>query len=348
MPELPEVQTTVSRLNKLLSGLKITDVWSDYHSLLYEGKLQIKNDKYFKLFKKDVIGSKVKDVSRRAKNVLINLAPQPGSGQQNSKTILIHMKMTGHLLYGKYRRVGNSKFNLPIEVLARAGTLNSKQTQKSNTKIQNGWEKEIWIPAEKKSSPLWDSHNRFIHLVFSFSNGRHLVLSDVRKFAKVAVFDSKNIKKSDDLRKIGPEPLHKNFSFTVFKERVFKKPNGKIKQVLMDQEIIAGIGNIYSDEILWRSAVHPESAVSKIPEKSLKEIFKAISFSLKKGLDFKGDSTSDYRMPNGERGSYQLHHQAYRRTGQKCLKKNCRGEIKRIKIGGRSGHFCDEHQKFYR
>lgn len=328
MPELPEVQTTANSLNKLLKGLQIKDVWSDYTSPLYEGKQQIKNDKYFKLFKKDTIGSKVSHVSRRAKNVLINL--------DNQKTILVHMKMTGHLLFGEYRKVN-----------PKSKTLNSKQYQNLKVQIPGGWEREVWLPTEKENSPLWDSFNRFIHLVFSFSNGKQLVLSDVRKFAKVTVFDTKNILEFNDLRKIGPEPLEKDFSFEVFKKRLSKKPRGKIKTVLMDQELIAGIGNIYSDEILWHSGVHPESIVSKVPEKKLKEIFDNINFCLKKGIEFNGDSMSDYRMPNGEKGAFQLHHKAYRRTGENCLKKSCKGIVRRVKVGGRSGHFCDKHQKLY-
>lgn len=317
MPELPEVQTTARKLNQVLPDHKIMDVWSDYFSSLYEGKQQIKNKEYFKQFKKDITGSEVRSVTRRAKNVLINLS--------NGKTVLVHMKMTGHLLYGSYCRAGNSKIKIPI-----------------------GWENEKWIPSEKTNSLLWDSYNRFIHLVFSLSNGKCLVLSDVRKFAKVIVLDSATMGEFNDLKKIGPEPLEKSFTFSIFKKRIYKKLRGKIKQVLMNQEIIAGIGNIYSDEILWFAGIHPESIISKIPDKKLQDIFKAIKIILKKGIDFKGDSTSDYRMPDGQKGSYQHHHKAYRKTGQKCLKNNCQGEIKRIKVGGRSGHFCNRHQKLYR
>jgi len=318
MPELPEVHTTAQNLNKILPGLKIKDVWSDYFSDLYEGKQQVKNKKYFQRFKKDVVGAKVKRVLRRAKNVLIELS--------NGKTILIHMKMTGHLLYGRYLLRKNSP---------KVG------------KIPENWNKEIWIPDESKESPLWDPYNRFIHITFSFSNGESLVLSDVRKFAKVAIFDSDKIFEFNDLKKIGPEPLEESFKFLNFKRQVLKKPNGKIKQVLMDQEIIAGIGNIYSDEILWLVGVHPVSPVSKIPSEVLKKIFLAMKKVLKKGIDFGGDSTSDYRTPDGKRGSFQYHHRAYQKTGSDCSKPKCEGKISKIKIFGRSAHFCATHQKLF-
>ncbi|MEK7552468.1 MAG: bifunctional DNA-formamidopyrimidine glycosylase/DNA-(apurinic or apyrimidinic site) lyase [Patescibacteria group bacterium] len=318
MPELPEVQTTASKLNELLPGLKIIDVWSDYFSSLYVGKDQIKNKKYFSDFKKSVIGSKVISVSRRAKNVLIHLS--------SGKTILVHMKMTGHLLYGSY---------------------SERKTIKKNqeSKIPEVWLKEKWVPNENKESLLWDSYNRFIHLVFSLSNGKSLVLSDVRKFAKVAIFESLNHEESKHLRHLGPEPLEENFTFSIFKGRILKKPKGKIKTVLMDQEILAGVGNIYSDEVLFEAGIHPESVVSKIPESMLQDIFKSIKILLNKGINFRGDSMSDYRMPNGEKGEFQNHHKVYRKTGAKCPKKNCGGIISRIKVGGRSGHFCPKHQK---
>ena len=115
----------------------------------------------------------------------------------------------------------------------------------------------------------------------------------------------------------------------------------------MDQSIIAGIGNIYSDEILWRAGVHPSSQVKKIPEKNLKLMFTAMRETLKKGIDFGGDSMSDYRNIKGERGKFQNYHHAYQRTGKACDKPGCRGVIKRMVIGARSAHFCPIHQKLY-
>ena len=112
----------------------------------------------------------------------------------------------------------------------------------------------------------------------------------------------------------------------------------------MDQNIIAGIGNIYSDEILWESSVHPERKVSTLKEKEMKIMFKTLKEILKKGINFGGDSMSDYRDINGERGKFQIYHEAYRRAGEKCRKRNCKGIIKRKIVNGRSAHFCDTHQ----
>ena len=286
MPELPEVQTTVSGLNRVTTGLFIIDVWTEYNSPYYHGKDSIKDPKYFKYFKKTIKDSKITSVTRRAKNILIHLS--------NGHTILIHMKMTGHVMYGNYNRK--------------------------------------------------DPFNQYIRLIFYLSNGKTMELCDTRKFAKVTLLPSDTMHETVHLKGIGPEPLEKDFTFKVFKEQIYKKPNGKIKIVLLDQTIIAGIGNIYSDESLWRSGIHPESIVNKIPEEKLKELYKAIQKTLSMGIDFGGDSMSDYRNIDGERGKFQEKHMAYRRNKQPCLKKGCGGKIVRIVVGGRGTHVCDRHQ----
>lgn len=296
MPELPEVHTTVTILNKLIPTKIIVGVWSNYKSSNYIGKNNIKNDRYFKKFKKEIIGKKIVQVSRRAKNILIEI--------ENGEIILIHMKMTGHLLFGKF--------------------------------VYNKNKKE-WKANEP--GPLQDPFNRFIHFVINFSDGTNLVLSDMRKFATVALIKDKT-KLKEIFKKTGPEPLHKNFNQKVLKTCLSRKPKQKIKTVLMDQSLIAGIGNIYSDEILWSSFIHPERTVLSIIEKDYKLLTKNIKIILSKGIDFGGDSMSDYRNPYGLPGTFQLQHNVYRRTNLKCKRKTCVGLIKRKVINGRSAHFC--------
>jgi formamidopyrimidine-DNA glycosylase len=190
-----------------------------------------------------------------------------------------------------------------------------------------------------------DPFNRFIHFILYLSNGKNIELSDMRKFAKVTVLPTDTIETSLHLGGIGPEPLEKEFTYAKFKERIFLKSKGKIKPTLMDQTVIAGIGNIYADESLWRAAIHPESTVGKIPEKKLKELYKAIRTTLLKGIDFGGDSMSDYRNIHGKRGKFQEQHNAYRKTGKKCTYPKCKGFITRIVVTGRGTHFCPVHQE---
>lgn len=305
MPELPEVETTKRGLEKTILGLVIKDVWTDLSTKDKRKNDTVANPKYFKVFKKEVLNKKVISIERRAKNILINLS--------GNKTILVHMKMTGYLFYGK------------------------------------------------------DPKIKFAHVVFTLSNKHFLVFSDMRKFGKITLLASRQEEKNFEggrfqpkagvmpknnfppagkvLSELGPEPLEKQFAIENFKLRINKKTNGKIKTVLMDQSIVAGIGNIYSDEILWRAGVHPERKISTLKDSELKLIFKAIKETLAKGIDFGGDSMSDYKNIYGLPGKFQLHHEAYRRTGEKCRKPHCKGIIKRKVINGRSAHFCSVHQK---
>lgn len=288
MPELPEVQTTVNGLNGTVKGRKIVDIWNDYDSPYYKNKDEIKNPKFYKKFKKLVTGHKILKAERRAKNILIHL--------DNGYSILIHMKMTGHLLYDGYKK---------------------------------------------------DPFNSHIRLKFRLDNGKSLYFSDMRKFAKVTIEETRNLDHSPHLNSLGPEPLTSNFKFINFKTQLLKRPKGKIKQLLMDQTLISGIGNIYSDEILWRAGIHPRSLMDKIPEKNLKLAFKAMKEVLKKGIHFGGDSMSDYRNIRGEKGHFQEHHRAYKKNKTKCSKPKCSGVLERMVVGGRSAHFCPKHQKLF-
>ncbi|MEI6057652.1 MAG: DNA-formamidopyrimidine glycosylase family protein [bacterium] len=327
MPELPEVQTTVDGLSSRIIGLTITDVWTDYNSAFHTGKDSIKDPAFFAIFKKKIIGASVTRITRHAKNILIHLS--------TGDTVLIHMKMTGHILFGRY------VFDKKSEAV----------------------EKDVWSPAPDERVAFHDPFNRFIHFVIIFSTNGFvgkdpvLVLSDMRKFAKVTLVPASEISKNEDahtsahLASIGPDALDPTLTFALFKERLYTRPNGKIKTVLMDQSVLAGVGNIYSDEALWRTGLHPEELVKNIPDPRIKKLLVDTKKVLSKGIDFGGDSMSDYRNIDGERGRYQERHQAYRKTGSPCTFKGTRGEkictgtILRKVVGGRSAHFCSVHQR---
>lgn len=306
MPELPEVHTTVEGIKKEVVGKKIKCIWSDFHVATAHGhRNNLKNKKHYDNFVKQVEGSKIVDAERRGKNILIHLS--------NKHTIVIHMKMTGHLMVGKYKKVD-----------------------------------ELWIPLQE--GPLQDPYNRFIHFVLSLSDGRSLVLSDTRKFASVCLVASQNISTHEGLKTLGPDPftLKEREFVNLITKAAHSKKTAPIKSILMDQSVIAGIGNIYSDEILFEVGVHPESIANKIPQEKLstmyKSMIKILEFSIKHG----GDSKSDYRNIYGEKGGFQNFHKVYGKRGKKCAKKGCSGIISRIVVRGRSSHFCPTHQTLYK
>jgi len=293
MPELPEVETTTrglqNRAHKVLCA-RFLDVWTDSPKL-------VKKPKSFEEFRKQILGKKIKNVWRRAKNIIFDLS--------DGYSLLVHQKLTGHLLIGKWK-----------------------------------FEDAGWKPLIK--GPLEDPTNRFLHLIFWLNNGEMLALSDLRKFAKVELWKTKELLNSKEFKKLGPEPLDKNFTFEKFKE-VLAGKKGKIKQVLMNQEIIAGIGNIYSDEILWEAKIHPFRETSKLNESELKKIYLATKKILKKAVKLRGTSISDFRDPEGKEGFYNRIRKVYQREGEKCP--CCSTKIKRLKINGRSAHFCPSCQK---
>lgn len=308
MPELPEVTTTVNGLKKALKGLSFGVVWTDLakDNPIKQFENTIKDKVFFEKFKRDVKKQKVVGVGRRAKNILINLS--------NGKTILIHLKMTGHIIVGKY-------------------IFNKKENK--------------WTPEARERKELHDPYNRFIHALFPLSNGKSMAFCDSRKFGKITLIDTKGAEKTIHLKNLGPEPLEKIFDFKRFKKQILLKSTKNIKTVLMDQSVIAGIGNIYSDEILWLSSIHPESRTSEVPNKYLKLAFKSMKEVLNKGIDFGGDSMSDYRDIEGKRGNFQKHHNVYQKDKEPCGKKGCKGAIMRKVLDGRSAHFCSVHQKLF-
>jgi formamidopyrimidine-DNA glycosylase len=294
MPELPEVHTTVEGLKKVITGKIIEDVWSDFYvGARFRDRQNIKNKKYFDKFKKTIKGVKIKGLERRGKNILIHLGPSTSSGQVNY-TIIVHMKMTGHLMVENYEK-------------------------------------------EKK----------YIHLVFSLSGDKRLVLSDMRKFASVTFSKTDELHLHDTVGKLGPDPLDPKFNAKKLFGIIHDKKGMPIKSALLDQATIAGIGNIYSDEILWQTSIHPLSRADQIPEKKFAEIFKVMQKILRLSIEHGGDSKSDYLNAFGKKGNFQNFHKAYGRKGQKCPKRNCSGIIERTVIGGRSAHFCPQHQIKY-
>jgi len=310
MPELPEVETTVKDLREKILGRKIEDVWTDFRKM-------IKKPKDFKCFKKEIKRKKIKNIRRRGKNILIDLS--------GNKTLLIHQKLTGHLLLGRWR----------VEKGGRISTFPPLSRKE-------------WVPAKKiqwKSllpGPLMeDPMNRFLHLIFWLDDEQMLALSDLRKFAKAELWDSDKLNQSEGIKNLGPEPLGKSFTFEKFQE-ILKNKRGKIKQILMNQQVIAGIGNIYSDETLWEAEVHPSKDVSKLSQEELKKIYQAIKKILGKAIKVKGESISDFRRISGEKGGFDLLRKVYRKEGKKCSR--CGTIIKKIKLAGRSAHFCPNCQ----
>lgn len=321
MPELPEVQTIVNDLNKTIKGSKILGV------IYCDNKKAFKGITFDK-FKKDIKGRQILSVKRRAKYIIVNLSGDSPRGiRSNSansgiiprgKVLIIHLKMTGHLLI-----ISNAKFQM------------SNLGSPSAITIDKG----RWV-GKNLSEELQDPRNQFIHLILELSGNKILAFSDVRKFGVIRLENSDYLASLES--KLGPEPLDTKFDLDQFR-KLLEGSNGKIKAVLMDPSRIAGIGNIYGDEILFKAGVRPDRRVKTLTKNEIEKIFKSIRPVLERALKYRGSSESDYRDASGKKGDYQNHSYVYRKEKQKCGK--CGGEIRKIRIGQRSAHYCTVCQK---
>ena len=254
-------------------------------------------------FKEIVIGAKIKCVSRRAKILIIELSNTRALAKGGDEAL---SSSTGWSLLIHLKLSGRLIFR-------------------------------------KKGEELEPEDIKWNHLIYSFSDGSRLFHNDLRQFGYVKLVKSGELSDFFKKEKLGPEPLEKNFSFDEFLAILKKKPKAKIKQFLMDQKNITGIGNIYSDEILFFARVHPLRKVQELKYSEIKKVFEGIRKILIEAIKFGGSSVRDFLDALGKEGGYVPKLKVYGREGEKCSR--CKAIIKRIKIGSRSAHFCLKCQK---
>jgi len=266
MPELPEVETIKRELEKTILGKKIIGVHINNPKVIREPSA----DK----FRKGLIGTSFKDVLRRAKVLILELS--------NGKSLVIHLKMTGQLVYP-----GN---------------------------------------AEKS------------RVSFKLSDGKLLDFNDQRLFAELRLLDDWHSLKF--IQGLGPGPF--DITLDKFKEMLAAKKT-KIKPLLMDQQFISGIGNLYAAEALFRARIHPGRPAQSLSDKEKEMLFKEIKETLNEAIQHKGSSVDQYRQLSGEPGDYAKYHKVYGREGKPCPV--CKTPIKRISLGGRGTYFCPKCQQ---
>ena len=201
----------------------------------------------------------------------------------------------------------------------------------------------IYLPAGKDKTKVGERINKYTHLIFKLSDGSRLLFNDLRQFGWVKIFGTEDLEKAINKEKYGPEPLSKEFTLAKFQQMLAQKPNAKIKPLLMDQSFIAGIGNIYSDEILYFAKVHPLKKVKDLNQKDIEKIYEGILKILRAAMLAKGTSIDTYRRTTGEKGTYALKRQVYQRKKLPCY--HCQSKVQTVKIGGRTAHFCPKCQK---
>lgn len=287
MPELPEVETICGDLRKKIIAKRIIGIVIKKKNLIKNTILQ---------FKKGIINSKIKNISRRGKLIIITLS--------GDNYLLIHLKMTGQLIY----------------------------QQKGN--ITAGGHS---LPRPEQGMP-----NKYSHIIFTFSDKSQLFFNDMRQFGYMIIVNK------DELHNIlnnsyGIEPGLSNFTLVNWLS-ILSNRKTSIKALLLNQKIVAGIGNIYADEIFHNAGILPQHKVNKLTIAEKKRLWQSTKSIIKKAIIKRGTTFSDYVDADGHSGSFVDHLMVFGRQGEKC-KKCKKGVIIKTRVAGRGTHYCPSCQK---
>jgi formamidopyrimidine-DNA glycosylase len=178
---------------------------------------------------------------------------------------------------------------------------------------------------------------------FTFADGSKLFFNDQRKFGWVKLIPTAEVPNIDFMKKVGPEPLDASFTADAFAARFVRRKNTTIKAALLDQTIVAGVGNIYADESLWGAKIHPSTVVKNVTQAQFARLFTELQYVLNLAIQKGGSSNHTYVNAEGKKGSYMDFARVFRREGQACPR--CGHEIIKLRVAGRGTHICPHEQK---
>ena len=288
MPELPEVETVRLGLSRLLPGKTVARVDAG-------SPKSFPNDE--RAVQTFLIGARIITVSRRAKVLLIEL--------DNGYSLVIHLKMTGQLVY----RSDTERFGAGHPNDSLVGELPDKSTR----------------------------------VTITFTDGSRLFFNDQRKFGWMRLLPTAEVFQLAFFLKVGPEPLAADFTAEDFVQRLRRRNNSAVKAALLDQTVIAGIGNIYADESLWSAKIHPKSLVRDLSDNRLQKLYAALVAVLKLSIEKGGSTDRNYVNAEGKKGSYLTFANVFRREGHACPR--CGTTIIKIRAAGRGTHLCPHCQR---
>lgn len=306
MPELPEVETIRRDLAVRLTGQSFTSI----------NILSPKTASHAAVFfANNLRGRKINKLERRGKLLIFNLSPLKKEAARGRTTgsrldyLLVHLKMTGQLVYldKKDKIAGGHSLKSGSFMGAVGGELPHKHTR----------------------------------AIFCFKNGSRLFFNDLRRFGYLKLATAEELERLLK-NNYGPEPLTPGFSYS-FLKAALKNKKIKIKALLLNQKLIAGLGNIYVDEALWAARVNPERIAGSLTEPEIKKLWQAINAIIKKAIAYRGTTFRNYVDSRGRQGNFSDFLAVYGRAGQKC--RNCRGLIAKKKVVGRGTHYCPNCQK---
>ena len=286
MPELPEVETVRRGLAGLILHRQITKVTS-----LCDKSLQIAPADVSRL----VTGAAIAGVRRRAKMLMVDLT--------GGYTLLIHLKMTGQLVYR-----GD----------------------------------QAWAAGHPNDSMIGELPDKSTRVIFELSGGGKLFFNDQRKFGWIKLYPTSEVMQLAGIVKLGPEPLSGD-PWREFLPRLRRHQKSRIKTAILDQTVLAGVGNIYADESLWLARISPMTRVERLSDDDLHRLLDSIIEIMNQSLRAGGSTARNYVKADGSRGDYlDKFAQVYHREGQPCAR--CGHEIRKIKLAGRGTHYCPDCQ----
>ena len=189
-----------------------------------------------------------------------------------------------------------------------------------------------------------DKDKKHDRIIFNLSNNQKLIYNDIRKFGFIKIVRKDHLYQNIHLKHLGPEPLSAKFNINYFKNYI-KGRKRTIKDLLMDQKFISGLGNIYVNEILFFSGVRPLKKIKKLTVFEIKKIIKFSKKIISKAIILGGSSIKDFSSSSGKKGKFQQYFSVYAKKGENCPKIKCKGKIKKIVIANRASFFCNKCQK---
>lgn len=219
-------------------------------------------------------------------------------------SLVIHLKMTGQLVF-----VGHERFGAGHPSDSLVGALPDKSTR----------------------------------VELTFKDGDKLFFNDQRKFGWMKLMPTAEVPNIDFMKKVGPEPLSADFTADQFAKRLMRRKNTSIKAALLDQTVIAGVGNIYADESLWGAKIHPSTLTRNVSKAKMQTLFVELQYVLNLAIEKGGSSNRNYVNAEGKKGSYMDFARVFRREGQMCPR--CGTTIIKLRVAGRGTHICPKCQR---
>lgn len=323
MPELPEVETIRRGLNRFILNKKIVNV-------------KILCDKSFIGPKELVEGQEIIAIRRFGKALVFDF--------KNQVSMLVHLRMTGQLIY---RACGEESGKNYIEMIQAGDFKTSLYTEKS---FAGGH------PTDSFFSKLPNKQTRVLFKIESVDDiekthsgsleqkmeSGTLYFNDQRKFGFCKIIETDEVLQDEFIKKLAKEPWQ--ISVEEFKKNLLHHKNAEVKPTILDQTVIAGLGNIYADEALFLAKIHPERLVSTLTDHEIETLLESAKTVMQRSIDSGGSTMATYVKADGTRGDYlQKFAQVFRREGEPCNR--CGTEIIKIKVAGRGTHLCPNCQK---